>query len=119
MIRTGVRIILLCSLLLTCSVQANSVRLFSLSADVWAQPRSGAVMVEMAAVRAAVNYWLQTDNAIVVIRYPGEDSGELWAAELRDWLVTLGVSGAHIRLIPGAGQADAVTLMVGNEDDLQ
>ena len=98
--------------------QANSVRLFNLSADEWAQPRSGAVIVEFAAVRAAVNYWLQVDDAVIVIRYPGEDSGELWAAELRDWLVTLGVTSSRISLIAGTGEADQVTLAVGTQNDL-
>lgn len=119
MIRTGVRIALLLSLAAVSSVQASSVRLFTLSADDWARPRSAAVIVEMAPVRAAVNYWLQIDRALMVIRYPGEDSGELWAAELRDWLVSLGVSTSRIKLVPGTGQADAVTLMVGKEDELQ
>ncbi len=119
MSKMGARVLLVVALAVAFGAQANSVRLFSLSADEWAQPRSGAVIVEMAPVRAAVNYWLQTDEAIIVISYPGEDSGELWAAELRDWLVTLGVSTSQIRLVPGAGQADSVTLMVGKQDELQ
>ena len=98
--------------------QANSVRLFSLSADEWAQPRSGAVVSEFAAVRAAVNYGLQVDDAVIVIRYPGEDSGELWASELRDWLVTLGISGSDINLVAGTGEADQITLAVGTYNDL-
>ena len=98
--------------------QANTVRLFTLSADEWAQPRSGAVVSEFAAVRAAVNYWLQVDDAVIVIRYPGEDSGELWASELRDWLVTLGISGSNISLVAGAGEADQITLAVGTQNEL-
>ena len=116
--RTGVSLFLFLSVCLATTVQANSVRLFSLSADEWARPRSGEVIVELAPVRAAVNYWLQVDDAVMVIRYPGEDSGELWAAELRDWLVTLGVSTVDIRLVPGAGEADSVTLMVGKQNEL-
>jgi len=64
---------------------ASSARIFSLSADEWARPRSGEIIPELASVRAAVGYWNRGSDAIVVIRYPGEDSGELWAAELRDW----------------------------------
>ena len=51
--------------------------------------------------------------------HPGEDSGELWAAELRDWLISLGVPSDYIRLIPGTQEADEITLVVGNRDELE
>jgi hypothetical protein len=98
---------------------ANSVRQFSLSADDWARPRSGAVILEFSAVRAAVNYWSKGSNAIMLIQYPGEDSGELWAAELRDWLITLGVPSDYIELRAGNRDADEIKLVVGNQAELQ
>lgn len=98
---------------------ANSVRIFSLSADEWARPRSGAVIPELGAIRSAVNYWGKGSDAVMVIRYPGEDSGELWAAELRDWLISLGVPSDYIRLVSGAQQADEIKLVVGNRDELE
>ncbi len=98
---------------------ANTVRLFSLSADEWARPRSGAVIPQLDAVRAAVRYWEQGANALIVIRYPGEDIGELWAAELRDWLISLGISADYIELRPGAQAADEILLMVGSRDELE
>ena len=101
------------------AASANSVRLFSLSADEWSRPRSGAVIPEFDAVRAAVRYWEQGANALIVIRYPGEDVGELWAAELRDWLITLGVAADYIELRPGTQAADEIMLMVGNRDELE
>ena len=71
------------ALLLLASVAgaANTVRIFNLSADDWARPRSGDVIPELASVRAAVSYWGRGVDALVVIRHPGEDSGELWAAD--------------------------------------
>ena len=36
---------------------ANSIRIFTLSADEWARPRTGAVIPQLAAVRSAVSYW--------------------------------------------------------------
>ncbi len=80
----------LCLVLLSLTAQANTSRIFVLSADDWARPRSGAVIAEFEALRAAVSYWDKVDNAVIIVRYPGEDSGELWAAELRDWLISLG-----------------------------
>lgn len=110
----------LASLLLVAGgAAANTIRIFTLSADEWARPRSGDVIPELASVRAAVSYWGRGVDAIFIIRHPGEDSGELWAAELRDWLISLGVPSDYIRLIPGTQQADEITLVVGNRDELE
>lgn len=98
---------------------ANTIRMFTLSADEWARPRSGDVIPEFASVRAAVNYWGRGADALMVIRHPGEDSGELWAAELRDWLISLGVPSDYIRLMPGTQEADEITVVVGNRDELE
>jgi len=110
----------LASLLLVAGgAAANTIRMFTLSADEWARPRSGDVIPELASVRAAVSYWGRGADAILIIRHPGEDSGELWAAELRDWLISLGVPSDYIRLIPGTQEADEITLVVGNRDELE
>ena len=70
-------------------------------------------------MRSAVRYWGRGVDALIVIRHPGEDSGELWAAELRDWLISLGVPSDYIRLVPGTQEADEITLVVGNRDELE
>ncbi len=106
-------------LLLSCSVGASSARIFNLSADEWARPRSGDVIPQLTPVRAAVAYWNRGSDAIVVIRHPGEDSGELWAAELRDWLITLGVPSDYIRLRAGTQAADEISLVVGSREELE
>jgi len=100
-------------------VYANTIRIFTLSADEWARPRAGDVIPELAAVRAAVSYWGRGVDAVLIIRHPGEDSGELWAAELRDWLISLGLPSDYIRLIPGTQAADEIKLVVGNRDELE
>jgi len=106
-------------LLLALSAPANAARIFVVSADEWARPRSGAVIAEFDALRAAVGYWDKLENALIVVRYPGEDSGELWAAELRDWLISLGVPSDHLRLVAGTQAADEIRLLVGNRDELE
>ncbi|MFT5218764.1 MAG: hypothetical protein ACI9LO_002706 [Planctomycetota bacterium] len=100
-------------------VLANSVRIYPLSADEWARPRSGAVIAELDAVRSAVSYWDNTINAMLLIRYPGEDSGELWAAELRDWLISLGLPSDVIKLVPGTQLADEIQIIVGTREELK
>ena len=108
------------AVLLAVSLNAasSSSRIFVLSADDWAQPRNGDVIVEFDAVRAAVNYRDKSGDAIIVLRYPGEDIGELWAAELRDWLISLGVPSDYIRLVPGTQAADEIRLVGGDRDEL-
>lgn len=55
----------------------------------------------------------------MLIRYPGEDSGEIWASELRDWFISLGVPSDYILLVPGSQDADEITLIVGNREELE
>lgn len=98
---------------------ANTVRIFTLSADEWARPRSGDIIPELSAVRSAVSYWGRGVDALMIIRHPGEDSGELWAAELRDWLISLGVPSDYIRLVPGTQAADEINIVVGSRDELE
>ena len=65
-------------------------------------PRTGSSdSAQLAAVRSAVSYWGKGADRAMIIRYPGEDTGELWAAELRDWLISLGVPSDYILLSIG------------------
>ena len=98
---------------------ANSLRIFTLSADEWARPRGGAVIAEFESLRAAVSYWEKAADNGVLIRYPGEDSGEIWATELRDWLVSLGIPSDYIQLVSGSQAADEIRLIVGKRKDFQ
>ena len=113
------RVCILCLLFIAGSTFANTVRIFTLSADEWARPRSGSVIPEMSPVRSAVRYWGKGVDSVMVIRYPGEDSGELWAAELRDWLISLGIPSDYIRLVPGSQEADEISLVVGNRNEME
>jgi hypothetical protein len=98
---------------------ANTVRIFTLSADEWARPRTGEVIPEFEALRAVVGYWDKGTNFAVLIRYPGEDSGEIWASELRDWFIALGIPSDYILLLPGSRDADEISLIVGNRSELK
>jgi hypothetical protein len=121
MLRTNKFVSLVLGLLLSIISQlsfANTVRIYALSADEWSRPRSGVVIPELASVRSAVSYWDNTQDSQIVIRYPGEDSGEIWANELRDWLISLGIPSDYIVLISGSQAADEITLHVGSRNDL-
>lgn len=98
--------------------QAQSARIFTLSADDWAQPRSGHVVAGLTSVKGAVEYWEQTIPAVLLIRYPGEDSGELWASELKDWLISLGLPKSYIILASGLDTLDEIEIVVAKKEDL-
>jgi len=100
------------------ALSAATARIFELSADDWARPRSGAVVAGMEPVRLAVSYWESTPRALIMLSYPGEDSGELWAIELRDWIVSLGVPSDAILLTPGLQSSDSLRLRVGLPEEL-
>ncbi len=106
-------------LCMAANAMANTIRIFTLSADEWARPRTGTVIPQLAAVRSAVSYWGKGGDKVMIIRYPGEDTGELWAAELRDWLISLGVPSDYILLSSGTQEADEIKLEVGNRDELE
>lgn len=106
------------SLLAATVIHANTVRIYTLSADAWARPRAGEVLPQLEPVRLAVAYWETGTDAAILLSYPGEDSGELWAAELRDWLVSLGIPSDYIVLSPGLQAEDEIQILVGDREEL-
>lgn len=85
---------------------------FRLDGDLWARPRSGAAIVAMQPVADAVRQLLFTNDGKLVLRYPGEEEGRLWAQELRGWLISLGIESQRIDMQPGSQAADAIELVV-------
>lgn len=114
----NVRLLLILLLLTFNAHAANDKQTFTLSADIWAQPRSGKVVASFDAVRHAVEYWSKNRNQFILISYPSEDSGELWASELRDWIVSLGISKDYIILQSGLNVFDEINIEVGRQQDL-
>lgn len=110
-------LIVLCVLSITPAF-ANSVRIYTLSADQWARPRAGEVIPQLEPVRLSVAYWETLSNAAILLSYPGEDSGELWVTELRDWLISLGLPSDVILLSPGLQAEDQIQIMVGHRQEL-
>ena len=86
---------------------------YPLSAEQWALSRSGDSLIRLAPVRDAMADLLATPGAKLRIQYSGSDATSLWAGELSDWLVALGVPADRIEKRVSADQAeDAVTLEV-------
>lgn len=85
---------------------------FVLEAAEWSRPRSGEVITTMPTLRSAVRTWEQTPRAQLVIHHPRGEAGELWAAELRDWLVATGLPSADLALRADRALAERVKLVV-------
>lgn len=80
----------------------------ALLADDWARPRTGDRVAAMPAVRAAVAEWLEHPRSTILVVHPGGEAGSLWGAEVRDWLITLGVEPDRVELRPGGPRDDAI-----------
>jgi len=86
---------------------------FVISADQWSAPRSGLALIKLAPIHAALADWLADPEARLVIQHASSDTGNLWAGELQDWLVALGIPADRIDKRASADQSDdAITLKV-------
>lgn len=95
----------LAGLLATLSIGGTNVAVgdtsWELGAADWARPRSGAALAGMAPLPSVVRAWSESENRDIAILHAGGEEGELWARELRDWLVALGIPGDRVRLVVG------------------
>jgi hypothetical protein len=88
------RFFLTCLLLFPLAVAAGP---FTLNAEDWARPRSGEALVRLPALSGALEAFERQADGVLVIRHSADEAGQLWADELRGWLVALGVSSARIK----------------------
>lgn len=85
---------------------------YSIDAADWQQPRSAAMVKSLPGVQAAIRELLESDTRHLLIRHEDDEEGALWGAELRDWLVSLGIPPARIALAPGAVTPAALNIEV-------
>jgi len=85
---------------------------YTITAEMWMQPRSGQVMLQMPPVRAAVQDWLKHPGSKMIILHSGDDMGSLWASEVQDWLVSLGIPSTDITRQVSGQDENSVTLEV-------
>jgi len=98
-----------CALLVSAGVAAEPGA-WSLSADSWARPRDGRSVAQMAPLPEVIKKWSEDTTQRLVIHYPGGEEGQLWAHELRSWLVALGVPQNNQELVAGSQQADRIEI---------
>lgn len=87
------------------------------SAELWSRPRSGHELMLMEPIQQAVADWRAAPGSRMIINYPGGESGTLWAEEVRDWLVALGLPSANIDLQAGGTNIDQVLLHVEQQKE--
>jgi len=80
----------------------------------WPAQRTGTTMTRIESLQRVMAQVQKAPQSVVLVRYPGGNLGNAWAVELRDWLVALGLDSGRVRLEPGSGIADAITLTVLN-----
>jgi hypothetical protein len=97
------------------TVQAET---WVLGLEEWSRPRSGIAVTEMQPVRNAVTAWEKTPQSTLQIRYPGGEEGSLWAEELSDWLISLGVPAWALEVLPGSTYEDSVEIVLSGSGDL-
>ena len=109
----SVSIFVIISSLVFCADLNAAKRTFIINADDWARPRSGARIIEFEELRDLAAIWSASPaGSLIEIRYPGGDEGALWASELSDWLVSLGISSDYIRLRSGSARTDQIELII-------
>lgn len=81
---------------------AASQPVYALPATDWTAPQTAQSVLALEPVAAVVRDWRATPDRHLLIRYPAGEAGELWARQLADWLVALGLPRAHLRIGPGA-----------------
>ena len=94
---------------------AVSAQSFVVPPELWDRPRSSKAVLEVPAVRQAVNAWLAQPGSRLIVRHgPGQES-LLSAEELRSWLVALAVEPARIELRGDLKPADPLKIDVVRE----
>lgn len=92
------------------TAMADSKATFEISAEQWARPRNGERVVAHESLQMLVRHLDQRAAAVVTITYAGGDEGQLWAEELRGWLVALGIPSDRIKLRTGLQYRDRLML---------
>ncbi|MEJ2345726.1 MAG: hypothetical protein P8076_00580 [Gammaproteobacteria bacterium] len=93
-------------------------RQWHITADQWFAPRDGGMIVRLQPVAQSVAAWMKQPRDHLVIEYPGGEEGTLWARELQDWLVSLGVPSSKIVTSPGYARRDQVGIELRRPEEL-
>jgi len=106
-----------CLFCATQPLRAQASPTYVLTQSAWSVPRTTQSVLAMPALQKTVRAYDKHPKSHIQIHYPGGDEGTLWAAELRSWLVSLGVASRHIELLPGTRKSGQLELQVVTPED--
>ena len=102
-----------CTLLMLCSSSAIAEQQFLLSEAEWSRPRSASGVKNYPATQQLIKAWLKAPKQqYIELRYPGGEAGSLWAQEIKDWLVAMGIPSDKLQIYPGHPQQGEVALVI-------
>ncbi len=78
----------------------------------WPDSASADAVLQIPQIRTAVARLMGTEDAQMIIRYPGGDAGNQWAIDLRNILVSLGIESSLMVLQPGSGYEETLVVIV-------
>ena len=78
----------------------------------WPDEASADVVLQIPQIRRAVSRLLKSEDAELIVRYPGGDAGNQWALDLRAMLISLGIESKYIVLEPGSGIDETMVVLV-------
>lgn len=106
------RLLLTTLALLLATAGARADTACEVTAEEWSRPRSAEMVVALPGVRDCIARWNGDPRQRLVIVHAAGEEGALWASELRDWLVALGVPGARLQLRAVGADAERVLLRI-------
>lgn len=76
------------------------------------EPRDTLRVLRQPVIARALKRLVGDSGAVLEIAFPGGEAGRLWAGELRDRLVALGLESGRIQLDPATGGAVGLVLRI-------
>ena len=108
--------ILLGALFASTAIQAQTDFEVQVARYDWPQKNSADAILQIPQLRRAIARFIETENAQLIVRYPGGDAGNEWAIQLHDNFVSLGIESSRISLEPGSGVEETILVIVSSDE---
>jgi len=76
----------------------------------WPTYVNGANIASLPQINRILSRFDEHEKIGISIRYPGGEAGQQWAKSLQSWLISFGVPGIYIEILPASGAADRIIL---------
>lgn len=93
-------------------VQASEA--VTVSTEQWARVRRAGDVVAIPGLAPRLANWNETGKQVITIGYEGGETGQVWAEQLRNWLVAMGIPQDSIRFEGGASSPGTIKMTFGD-----